>query len=78
MIRWSLQRGFICIPKSSSEKRIAENASIFDFNISEQDMEILVCHRITVELNLLYLLQNGLDEHLITDWPGIMSTSWDP
>jgi diketogulonate reductase-like aldo/keto reductase len=62
MIRWSLQRGFICIPKSSSGERIAENANIFDFDISDQDMKIL----------------NGLDEHLITDWPGIMNTPWEP
>ena len=42
MIRWSLQRGFICIPKSSSGERIAENANIFDFDISDQDVKILV------------------------------------
>ena len=44
MIRWSLQRGFICIPKSTSGERIAENANIFDFDISDQDMKILVRH----------------------------------
>lgn len=42
MIRWSLQRGFVCIPKSSNEERIAENANVFDFNMSDEDMQKLV------------------------------------
>lgn len=42
LIRWSLQRGYICIPKSSNKKRIEENASVFDFEISEDDMKTMV------------------------------------
>ena len=42
MIRWSLQCGFVCIPKSSNEKRIAENANVFDFDITGEDMQTLV------------------------------------
>ena len=34
MIRWSLQRGFICIPKSSNPDRIRQNADVFDFVLS--------------------------------------------
>ena len=44
MIKWSLQRGFICIPKSSKEARIKENFDLFDFEISEEDMQTLVRH----------------------------------
>ena len=43
LIRWSLQRGYVCIPKSVKEDRIIENGNIFDFNISDGDMQVLVC-----------------------------------
>lgn len=39
VLRWDLQRGIITIPKSSNEKRIVENASLFDFELSQEDME---------------------------------------
>ena len=42
LIRWSLQRGFVCIPKSVKEERIRENGDVFDFNISEDDMKAMV------------------------------------
>lgn len=38
LIRWSLQHGFVCIPKSGNKKHIKENANVFDFEISEEDM----------------------------------------
>ncbi len=38
MIRWALQIGTIVIPKSSNPKRIVENANVFDFEISNDDM----------------------------------------
>ena len=38
MIRWSLQLGYITIPKSVNEPRIIQNADIFDFAISANDM----------------------------------------
>ena len=52
MIRWSIQRGFVCIPKSCNEGRIAENANIFDFEISEEDMQELVGAEVALELSL--------------------------
>ena len=41
MLRWGLQHKAIVIPKSSNPERIKENADIFDFNISDEDMEVL-------------------------------------
>jgi len=41
LIRWALQKEVIVIPKSSNKKRISENASVFDFAISEEDMKKL-------------------------------------
>jgi len=42
MIRWSVQNGYITIPKSSKEERVLENAAIFDWTILEEDLQILV------------------------------------
>ena len=41
LLRWCIQKGIVTIPKSSHEKRIAENADIFDFEISGEDIRIL-------------------------------------
>lgn len=41
LIRWTLQKDVIVIPKSSRKKRIRENADIFDFVISPEDMDRL-------------------------------------
>lgn len=38
LIRWDLQNEVVTIPKSSTPYRIAENAQVFDFQISESDM----------------------------------------
>lgn len=38
ILRWDLQNGVVTIPKSTKEHRIIENASIFDFELSEEDM----------------------------------------
>lgn len=42
LIRWSVQKNYITIPKSSRKERILENADVFDFVLSEKDMNILV------------------------------------
>ena len=41
ILRWNLQKGVVTIPKSSKKERIIENASIFDFSISEADMKTI-------------------------------------
>jgi len=52
LIRWALEHQFIVIPKSSNEQRIRENANVFDFSISVEDMGFL----------------DDLDENLATSW----------
>ncbi len=52
MIRWSLQHGYIPLPKSVSKDRIETNGNISHFEISNEDMQKM----------------DGLDEYLVTDW----------
>jgi diketogulonate reductase-like aldo/keto reductase len=51
MVRWSLQHGYICLPKSVRKERIAENADIGWFEISPADIETM----------------DALDEYLVTE-----------
>ena len=39
ILRWQLQAGFIAIPGSSNPDHIAENYDIFDFELTDQEME---------------------------------------
>ena len=39
ILRWDLQHGVVTIPKSIKEHRIIENADIFDFELSAEDMD---------------------------------------
>ena len=41
LIRWALQHGSVALPKSANPQRIAENADIYDFEISTEDMRKL-------------------------------------
>jgi len=52
LIRWSLQHGFVVIPRSSNAGRIAENAAVFDFALDKSQMTRL----------------DALDEGLTTGW----------
>lgn len=52
LIRWSLQHGFVVLPKSTNPERIRQNADVYDFALSEADMERL----------------DSLDEGLVTGW----------
>jgi diketogulonate reductase-like aldo/keto reductase len=52
LIRWSLQKEFIVLPRSSNAGRIAENAAVFDFSLGEAEIAAL----------------DGLDEALTTGW----------
>ncbi|KAG0293813.1 hypothetical protein BGZ96_002263 [Linnemannia gamsii] len=52
LIRWNLQRGNIVIPKSSKKQRIVENADVFGFELSEDEVEELA----------------ALNENYVTEW----------
>jgi 2,5-diketo-D-gluconate reductase A len=39
VLRWHIQKGYIVFPKSTTPKRIEENFQIFDFELSDQQME---------------------------------------
>jgi len=52
MVRWSVQHGFVPLPKSVTQQRIRENGDVGGFAIEEADMQML----------------DGLDEYLVTDW----------
>ena len=41
ILRWQLQAGFIAIPGSANPDHIAENYDIFDFKLSEEDMQLI-------------------------------------
>lgn len=41
LLRWSIQHGFVPLPKASTEERMKENADIFDFELSEVDIEAM-------------------------------------
>lgn len=40
-IRWSLQMGFLPLPKSSTSERIKENTEVFDFELSSEDVALI-------------------------------------
>ena len=52
MIRWSLQHGYVPLPKSVIRSRIIVNGKIGGFEVEKEDM-----HRL-----------DELDEYLVTDW----------
>ncbi|KAF8550677.1 Aldo/keto reductase [Imleria badia] len=41
LIRWSLQKGFVPLPKSTTPNRIKSNAEIHDFSLASEDMTLL-------------------------------------
>eukprot|EP00195_Chlamydomonas_chlamydogama_P014418 CAMPEP_0202891642 /NCGR_PEP_ID=MMETSP1392-20130828/1651_1 /ASSEMBLY_ACC=CAM_ASM_000868 /TAXON_ID=225041 /ORGANISM="Chlamydomonas chlamydogama, Strain SAG 11-48b" /LENGTH=274 /DNA_ID=CAMNT_0049575457 /DNA_START=162 /DNA_END=986 /DNA_ORIENTATION=+ len=55
LIRWSLQSGFVPLPKSVNPKRQAENLDVFGFSLSDADMQTL----------------DGLEQDLVTGWDPI-------
>ena len=40
-LRWNVQRGVVVIPKSVHKERIQENFNIWDFELSDKDMETI-------------------------------------
>jgi diketogulonate reductase-like aldo/keto reductase len=52
LIRWALQKDLVVLPKSTDSARIASNADVFDFHLSDDDMATL----------------DAFDKNLITSW----------
>ena len=41
MLRWHIQRGVVVIPKSVHKERMIENFNVFDFRLSDEDMQLI-------------------------------------
>lgn len=41
ILRWLLQRNIVCIPKSVRIERLKENFNVFDFKLSNEDMNLI-------------------------------------
>lgn len=41
VLKWSLQHGFLPLPKTVTQARVHENAELFDFEISAEDMAVI-------------------------------------
>ncbi len=41
MLRWHIQRGVVVIPKSTHIERMEENQNVFDFSLSDDDMQTI-------------------------------------
>ncbi|VEU20730.1 DEKNAAC101535 [Brettanomyces naardenensis] len=41
LIRWSIDKGYIPLPRTTKEKRLEDNFDVFDFKLSEGDIKVL-------------------------------------
>ncbi|MEA4849564.1 MAG: aldo/keto reductase [Clostridiaceae bacterium] len=41
VLRWLIQRGIVCIPKSANKERIVQNFNVFDFALTNEDMSLI-------------------------------------
>lgn len=41
ILRWDIQNGVVTIPKSVRKERMTQNADIFDFNLTDEELEVL-------------------------------------
>lgn len=60
MIRWSLQHGYIPLPKSVTKERIVANGEVGGFEIEKEDMEKM----------------DGLDEYFLTGRLAMLTVWW--
>lgn len=57
MIKWSLQKGYVALPKSINKERITANVAVSEIKIKGEDMKLI----------------DKLDEHLVTGMLSIIS-----
>lgn len=41
MLRWNIQRGVIVLPKSTHKERMIQNLDVFDFALTNEDMNTI-------------------------------------
>lgn len=41
LIRWTVQRGFVVLPKSVTPERIASNIDVFSFSLDDEDLKLI-------------------------------------
>jgi diketogulonate reductase-like aldo/keto reductase len=41
VLRWELQKDIVTIPKSTHKERIVENAGLYDFELSDDDVKAM-------------------------------------
>jgi D-xylose reductase len=41
VLRWGIQRGYAVIPKSTNPKHLAENLDLFNFSLTQVEMEAI-------------------------------------
>lgn len=41
ILRWDIQRGLVVLPRSSHKQRLVENLDVFDFSLTEEEMNII-------------------------------------
>lgn len=68
LIRWNLQRGNIVIPKSSKKQRIIENADVFGFELSEDEVEKLAAlnENYVTGKSCLFRLSSFVETHMLS------------
>ncbi len=40
-LRWNVQRNVVIIPKSTHKERMEQNLNIWDFKLSDEDMQVI-------------------------------------
>ena len=70
LIRWSMQRGVIVIPKSVTPSRIAANFAVWDFALTDEDMQALATLRSDTRLvDAGFFAKTGQAVHEMWDEP---------
>lgn len=64
-LRWNLQRGVVVIPKSIHEDRIKQNFDVFDFSLTQEDME---------KINTMDIGHSEIVNHFDPQWIKMLHT----